>query len=44
MLRNAFLRFCDGCAQDFIGKSKIHDKSSHLEALKKYENICREEE
>lgn len=43
-LRAAFLRFCDGNAEDFIAKSKIHDKSSHMEALKKYENICREEE
>ena len=30
MLRSAFLRFCDGSAEDFIAKSKIHDKSSHL--------------
>jgi len=29
-LRRHFLRFCDECAEEYIARSKIHDKSSHL--------------
>lgn len=32
--------FCDGSGQELIGKSKIRDKRSHLEALKQYQRIC----
>ena len=41
LLRIAFLRFCEGSAEDFVARSKIQDKSSHMEALRKYEGICR---
>lgn len=44
LLRRAFLGFCQSNAEDFINKSKIHDKGSHYEAIKKYENLCIEEE
>lgn len=39
-LREAFMIFCDGSGQELIGKSKIRDKRSHLEALKQYQRIC----
>lgn len=44
VLRKAFLYFCQTDAGQFIKKSKIHDKISHIEALQKYENLCVEEE
>lgn len=36
MTRKAFLKFTRNCAKDYIEKSKINDKESHLQALGKY--------
>lgn len=42
--RRAFLEFCRSAGRDYISRSKINDKTSHLEALEKYETLCMERE
>jgi len=41
-LRDAFLAFSDSEAQYLIEKSRIHDKKSHMEALRMFRDLCKE--
>lgn len=44
LLQKAFILFAEVHGEEMIAASRIHDKASHLSALKKYQSLCLEEE
>jgi hypothetical protein len=43
LMRKAFLVFSDSYGEESIEQSNINDKRSHVEALRKYTNLCLEQ-